>query len=253
MITRRGVLLTSGIGLAIGPSLSRAQPADALRRVAWFSIGSRTNPHNGYLAFTQGMLDLGWKEGKNVEYRRVYANGEVSRLDALASELVRQNVDVIVVGNATTACAFQRATKTIPIVMGSVNDPVGNGLVGSLAKPGGNITGIATQSDEVLSTLVGILHEVTPGAKRIAFLLNEASPSYSGYWFAAQSACTALELSAQRIVASAPAQLGRRRRRDRATAIAGRRGRLRPLVPQRARPSASADAGHPAARGLFLS
>ena len=162
---------------------------------------------DGYVAFKQGMHDLGWREGKSVEYRSVYADGEVSRLDALASELVSQPVDVIVVGNATTTRAFQRATKTIPIVMGSVNNPVGNGFVASLAKPGGNITGIATQSDEVLGKLIGILHEVAPGARRIAFLLNETSPSYSAYWSAAQSACAALKLDAQRIIASAPAQL----------------------------------------------
>src|SRR5204862_5239865 len=131
-------------------------------------------------------------EGKNVEYRRVYANGEVSRLNALASELVRQNVDVIVVGNATTARAFQRATKTIPIVMGSVNDPVGNGLVRSLDKPGGNITGIATQSDEVLGTLIGIMHEVAPGARSIAFMLKYTNPSYSSYTSVAQICCDAL-------------------------------------------------------------
>ncbi len=114
---------------------------------------------------------------------------------------------MIVVGNATTTRAFQRATKTIPIVMGSVSNPVANGFVVSLAKPGGNITGIAPQSEEVLGKLIGILHEVAPGARRIAFLLNETSPNYSAYWSAAQSACAALELGAQRIVASAPAQL----------------------------------------------
>ena len=84
---------------------------------------------------------------------------------------------------------------------------MGNGFVASLAKPGGNITGIATQSDEVLGKLIGILQEVAPGARRIAFVLNEANPNYSAYWSAAQSACAALELGAQRIVASAPAQL----------------------------------------------
>jgi putative ABC transport system substrate-binding protein len=207
VITRRGVLLAGGIGLLASHPLSHGQAAGTIRRVAWFSIGSRASPHDGYAAFTQGMHDLGWREGKNVEYQRVYADGEVSRLDALASELVRQTVDVIVVGNATTARAFQRATKTVPIVMGSVNNPVGNGLVASLAKPGGNITGIATQSDEVLGKLVEILHEVAPGARRIAFLLNETTPSYSAYWSAAQSACAALELDAQRILANVPAQL----------------------------------------------
>jgi putative ABC transport system substrate-binding protein len=206
VIARRGVLLTGVIGL-IGHPYSRGQLTNALRHIAWFSIGSRASPHNGYVAFTQGMLDLGWREGKNIEYRRVYADFDVSHLNALASEVVRENVDVIVVGNATTARAFQRATKTIPIVMGSVNDPVGNGLVSSLAKPGGNITGIATQSNEVLGKLVGILHEVTPAAQRIAVLLNETNPNYSAYWSAAQGACAALGLDAQRIVASVPAQL----------------------------------------------
>ena len=124
-------------------------------------------------AFKQGMHDLGWQEGKNVEYRIVYADGDVNRVDALASELIRQKVDVIVVGNAPTTRALQRATKTIPIVMANVADPVGNGFVASLAKPGGNITGIANLYDEVLGKLIGVLHEVAPGARRVAILLNE--------------------------------------------------------------------------------
>jgi len=152
------------------------------------------------------MSDLGWTEGKNVEYRFVYADGAADRLNALAGELIRQRVEVIGSGTAVATRALQRATKTIPIVMAS-NNPVGNGLVASLAKPGGNITGTATQSDEVLGKLIGILQEVAPGARRIAFVLNEANPNYSAYWSAAQSICAALELGAQRIVASAPAQL----------------------------------------------
>ena len=105
-------------------------------------------------------------------------------LDALATELIRQNVDVIVVGNATTARALQRATKTLPIVMANVNNPVGNGFVASLAKPGGNITGITTQGEEVLGKLIGILHEVTPGARRIAIMLNESNPNHPVFWAA---------------------------------------------------------------------
>jgi putative ABC transport system substrate-binding protein len=207
VIRRRGFLLAGGIGLLAAHGHSRGQPAAATRNVGWFSIGSSTSPLDGYVAFKQGMHDLGWNEGKNVEYRSVYADAEVSRLDVLATELVRQTVDVIVVGNAATTRAFQRATKTIPIVMGSVTNPVANGFVASLARPGGNITGIAVQSDEVLGKLIGILHEVVPAARRIAFLLNETNPNYSAYWSAAQSACAALELSAQRIFASAPARL----------------------------------------------
>jgi len=126
----------------------------------------------------------------------------------LASELIGQKVDVIVVGNATTARALQRATKTVSIVMANVNNPVGNGFVASLAKPGGNITGITTQSEEVVGKLIGILHEVTLGARRIAIMLNESNPNHPVFWVAAQRACSALDLVALRVVASTPAQLG---------------------------------------------
>jgi len=208
VITRRSVLLAGGIGLLFAHRLSRGQPAATIRRVGWLSLGSETSPAEVYAAFKQGMHDLGWQEGKNVEYRFVYANGDVGRLDTLASELVGQKVDVIVVGNATTTRALQRATKTIPIVMATVSDPVGNGFVASLGKPGGNITGVTSQQEEVLGKRIGILHEVAPGARRIAILLNESSPMHPAFWVAAQRACSALELVALRIVASTPAQFG---------------------------------------------
>ena len=206
MITRRSVLLAGGIGLVVAHGLSRGQPVGTIRRVGWLSTGSETSPAHVYAAFKQGMRDLGWMEGKNVEYRFVYAHGELNRLDALASELTRQQVDVIVVGNALTTRALQRATKTIPIVMASVSDPVGNEFVASLAKPGGNITGVTAQQEEVLGKRIGILHEVAPGARRVAILLNESNPSYAVFWAAAQNACASLDLVALRVVASAPAQ-----------------------------------------------
>jgi len=154
------------------------------------------------------MRDLGWMEGKNVEYRFVFANGAVARLEALAGELVGQKAEVIVVSSHQTAAAAQRATKTIPIVMAGVSNAVGAALVASLAKPGGNITGFTSQQEEVLGKLIGVLHEVTPGARRIAILLNESNPSHAVFWAGAQSACAALDLVALRVVASAPAQLG---------------------------------------------
>jgi putative tryptophan/tyrosine transport system substrate-binding protein len=206
VITRRSVLLAGGIGLLVAHPLSRGQPVPTIRRVGWVSLGSITSPAEGYAAFKQGMHDLGWLEGKNVAYQAAYADGDVNRLDVLASELIGQKVDVIVVGNATTTRALQRATKTIPIVMASINNAVGNGFVASLAKPGGNITGIAIMQDEVLGKLIGILHEVAPGARRVAILLNESSPNHAVFWAAAQSACAALDLVALRVVANTPAQ-----------------------------------------------
>jgi putative ABC transport system substrate-binding protein len=159
-------------------------------------------------AFAQGMHDLGWLEGKNVEYRIVYANGDVDRLDALAGELIGQKAEVILVSSQQTADAAQRATKKIPIVIAGVSNAVGAGLVAGLAKPGGNITGFSSQQEEVLGKLIGILHEVTPGARRIAILLNESNPSHAVFWTGAQSACAVLDLVALRVVASAPAQFG---------------------------------------------
>jgi putative tryptophan/tyrosine transport system substrate-binding protein len=208
VITRRSVLQAGGIGLVVAYGLSRGQPVATIRRVGLLSIGSKASPVDVYAEFKQGMHDLGWLEGKNVEYQIVYANGDVGRLDALAGELVGRNVEVIVAGNAPTTHALQRATKTVPIVMGSVANAVGAGFVASLAKPGGNITGITTQQEEVLGKLIGILHEIAPGARRVAIVLNETNPVHPVFWVAAQSACAALDLIALRIVASAPAQLG---------------------------------------------
>ncbi len=154
------------------------------------------------------MHDLGWLEGKNVEYRFVYANGEVDRLNGLASDLIEQKIAAIVTSTSQAARAAQRATKTIPIVMAGVSNAVGAGFVASLAKPGGNITGFTSQQDEVLGKLIGILHEATPGARRIAILVNESNPLHAVFWAGARNACASLDLVALRVVASTPAQLG---------------------------------------------
>jgi putative ABC transport system substrate-binding protein len=200
VITRRSVLLAGGIGLLVAHRLAHGQPAATIHRVGLLSIGSEAAGAHLRAALKQGMHDLGWMEGKNVEYRFVFANGDVARLDALAGELV--------VSSQQTAGAAQRTTKTIPIVMAGVSNAVGAALVASLAKPGGNITGFTSQQEEVLGKLIGVLHEVTPGARRIAILLNESNLSHAMFWAGAQSACAALDLVALRVVASAPAQLG---------------------------------------------
>jgi putative tryptophan/tyrosine transport system substrate-binding protein len=208
VITRRSVLLASGIGLLVAHWPSPAQSATVIRRVGWLSLGSKASTAEVYAAFKQGMHDLGWLEGENVEYQTVYGDLDVGSLDALASDLVRQRVDVIVVGNATTARALLRATMTVPIVMANVNNPVGNRFVASLAKPGGNITGITTQSEELLGKLIGILHEVAPNARRLAIMLNESNPDHTVFWDEARRACSALELASVRVVASTSTQLG---------------------------------------------
>jgi putative ABC transport system substrate-binding protein len=208
MITRRRALLAGGVGLIAAHRLSLGQPVATIRRVGWVGFGSQAAGPHLRAVFTQGMQDLGWLEGKNVEYRYVYADNDVGRLDAMVSELIGQKVEVIVLASQQTAAAAQRVTKTVPIVMAGTSNAVGAGLVASLAKPGGNITGLSGQQDEVLGKLIGILHEVAPGARRIAILLNDSNPLHATYWAGAQSACAALDLVALRMVASAPAQFG---------------------------------------------
>jgi putative ABC transport system substrate-binding protein len=262
VITRRGVLLAGGIGLLVAHRLSHGQPVATIRRVGVLQIASETSGARMRAAFKQGMQDLGWLEGKNIEYRIVYANGDADRLEALAGELVAQRVEVVVAGNTTATRAAQRATKTIPIVMASVSNPVGNGFVASLAKPGGNITGITGQYEDVIGKLIGILHEVAPGAQRVAILLNESNPATAEVWAAAQSACAALGLVALRVVANAPAQLGAAVEeivRQRAQAVVvladgmwlGERAKLQALMQATRLPVAYGLREHVAAGGLL--
>lgn len=208
MITRRSASIAVGSALFVAHRLSCADSALTMRRVGWLSLRSEGAAAELRAAFTQGMRELGWIEGKNVEYRFAYAESDASRLESLANELVAQKVDVILSGGLPQTRAAQRATKTIPIVMAAGPNAVGNGFVASLAQPGGNTTGITTQQEVVLGKVIEILHEVAPLSRRIAILLNDSNPSHAEFWSVAQSACAALKLDAQRIVASAPAQLG---------------------------------------------
>jgi len=207
MGTRRRFLLMGGIGLIAAHPLSRGQPAAVIHRVGVLVTTSEATNAPLRAAFSQAMRDLGWVEGMNIEYRIVSANGDVDRLDALANELIRQNVELIVAASSAGTRAAQRATKTIPIVMVSASNALDSGFVASLAKPGGNITGVSNQREEALQKLIEILHEVLPDARRIGILLNERNPSYRALSAAAQSACSALNLVALPVVASVREQL----------------------------------------------
>ena len=204
---QRRPLIAGGLGAFVVPRPGHAQPAP--RRVGFLGISSPAAASHLIEALKQGMRDFGWREGGNVEYRLVFAGSDESRLDGLAAELVAQKVEVIVAASAVTVRAAQRATKIIPIVMANTQNAVGLGLVASLARPGGNITGISAQQEEVLGKLIEILHEAAPRARRIAFLLNESNPTHPALWATAQGACATLKLNALRVVASSPAELAR--------------------------------------------
>src|SRR5687767_12362097 len=127
-------------------------------------------------AFRQGLRELGYVEGKNIVLEWRYAEGKPNQLPALAAELVRLNVDIIVSSGATPTRATKEATNTIPIVMAQDNDPVGNGFVASLARPGGNITGLSTLAPEISGKQLELLKETVPKLSRLAVLGSSINP-----------------------------------------------------------------------------
>jgi putative ABC transport system substrate-binding protein len=153
---------------------AEAQQSAKVRRIGVLRADSP--PNLSAETFQQAMRDLGYVEGKNIfiEYR--YAEGKVDRLPNLAEELVRLNVDVIwALGPAVSHA--KNATKTIPIVITHVGDPVGSGLVASLARPGGNITGLSSLSPELSGKRVELLKKVIPKLSRVAFFGNSTAPA----------------------------------------------------------------------------
>ena len=204
-MNRRDTLL--GLLALSASEFASGQPNPKLRRVGILTIGTSASAAPFVGAFKTGMTGLGWREGQTVEYRTAFADSQVERLDALARDLVEQKVEVLVVGAPQVARAAQKATTTIPIVMTNVSNAVENKFVASLAKPGGNITGVTSQLEAVLGKMIEIFHEAVPRATRIALLLNESNPTHRAFWSGAQSACAALKLVPIRIVASSPGAL----------------------------------------------
>ena len=173
MITRRALVIAFGAS-ALGASvIARAQTAAPSPRLIGIlmSIDVVTFP-----AFFDEMRKLGYEDGKNAKFMIRSAKSDYGRLPALAGELVDARLDVIVAVNTPGARAAIDATKTIPIVMSSVGDPIGSGFVTNLARPGGNVTGISNMVGELAPKRLALFHELVPGAKRIAVMYNPADP-----------------------------------------------------------------------------
>ncbi len=130
-------------------------------------------------SFQQGLRELGYVEGKNIVIEWRYAEGKFERMPALAAELVHLKVDAIVTAGASSTRAVAAATSTIPIVMTNEADPVGTGVIASLARPGGNVTGLSTLSPEIVGKQLELLKEVVPGLSRVAVLATSTNPGYT--------------------------------------------------------------------------
>jgi len=166
----RGVL-----GLLAAPPAAGAQPAGKVRRVGYLSSHTATSGAQFIEAFRQGLREIGWIEGQNIVIEYRFAEGKFDRLPALAAELVRLRVDLIVAAPTPAAAAAKNATGTIPIVMTVVADPVGLGLIASLAHPGGNVTGLSySVGVETFGKELELLKETLPKVRRLAILSNPA-------------------------------------------------------------------------------
>jgi putative ABC transport system substrate-binding protein len=181
MNNRRKLLVALGAGALAAPFSSFAQQQGKVWRVGFLAQRSRPASLDSdiYGAFPRGMREFGYVEGKNLVIEWRFADGKVERLPGLAAELVRLKVDVIVAGATPSVQAAHLATTTIPIVLVAVPDPVGEGFVTSLSRPGGNITGLSTIGTEVSIKQLELLRAVVPKLSRVAVLFNPLNPSDS--------------------------------------------------------------------------
>src|SRR5229473_178667 len=171
---RRAFITLLGGAAASVPLAARAQqPVGRVYRVGYLAIASREQQLHLIRAFEEGLRSLGYRVGENVVIEYRFADGELERLPALAADLVRLGVDVIVAGTNPNTVAAMKATTTIPIVMAAGVDPIGAGLVASLARPGGNVTGLATDTGgEILGKRFELLKEILPNLSRVGILFN---------------------------------------------------------------------------------
>jgi ABC-type uncharacterized transport system substrate-binding protein len=169
MTTKTIVVLLVGLAL-VSVHFAEAQQPTKIPRIGFLAAVSLSANSARFEAFRQGLRELGYMEGKNIIIEWRSSEGKADRLPALAAELVRLNVDMIVSGGSTATRPAKEATNTIPIVMAQDTDPVGNGFVASLARPGGNITGLATLAPELSGKQLELMKEIVPRLSRVAVL-----------------------------------------------------------------------------------
>ena len=172
MMNRRAFIGTLAGGLLTAPLAAEAQETGKAARIGMLRQGSPPDPN--VEAFKQGLREVGYVEGRNISIEYRWAEGKGERLLGLAADLVRLKVDVIV-ATGDAAVAAKQATTAIPIVMPIITDPVRLGLVASLARPGGNVTGLATQNDELPGKWLELVKEILPKVSRVAVLFH---PTY---------------------------------------------------------------------------
>jgi putative ABC transport system substrate-binding protein len=203
---RKSLVLLLIIATLVGcVAMAEAQQPKKVPRIGLLGLAS--GPARPEEAFLQGLRDLGYVEGQNITIEYRWAGGKVDRLPALAEELVRLKVDLIVVRATPVVQAAKNATTTIPIVMLGAADPVGSGFVASLARPGGNITGMSNIMPELAGKRLELLREVLPKLSRVAFLAHGGDPAHKLFVKEAQEAAERFGMKFQPVVIVAPEEI----------------------------------------------
>src|SRR5215831_1672092 len=164
-------------GAAAWPAAARAQQMGKLPTIGYLGSGTPATQSAWVAAFVQRLPELGWIEGRTVAVEYRWAEGRDERFAKIAAELIRLKVDIIVTSGTPAVMALKQATSVIPIVFAQAGDPVANNLVASLARPGGNITGLSNQTRELAGKRLEVLREVVPGLHRLAILVNVGNPA----------------------------------------------------------------------------
>jgi len=187
-------------GAAAWPLAARAQQSERMRRIVFLHALAENDPEVKARidAFRQGLETLGWVENRNIRIEHRFASGDLSRMQAYAAELVSSAPDLIVASSTPVLLALKQATRTIPIVICLVNDPVRQSMVASLARPGGNITGFTFLDFPIIGKWLEMLKEIAPGVSRITFMFSPPTAPWSPFFlreFGPAPASLAVELS----------------------------------------------------------
>jgi putative ABC transport system substrate-binding protein len=175
-VKRRQFITLLGSAAAAWPLAASAQQAGKVPTIGFLGQSTRSAGSEWVAAFVQRLRELGWSEGRTIAIEYRWGEGREERFAEVAAEFVRLKVDVIVTSGTLAVMAAKRATSVIPIVFATAGDPVANHLVTSLARPGGNVTGLSVQSNELAGKRIELLREVVPGLRRLAVMGNVDNP-----------------------------------------------------------------------------
>jgi len=203
LIERRAFIAALGLGLTAAPRLAEAQQGKRSVRIGWLSGGTSATFASRFAAFRAGLRDQGLTD-ERVAIEERWADGREDNLPGLAAELVRMRLPLIVAVGTPATLAVKHATDSISVVMVAVGDPVGSGIVQSLARPGGNITGLSNLAAELSGKLLGLLREAVPGLSRAAVLQVPSNPVHGVYWSETQVAAERLGVRLQSVEVRRP-------------------------------------------------